>query len=63
VSNVTLGSRLTLDHYAQVVTELGALAAEAVGERFLKTPARDNRAMEGGSDANGSRPRTRREGL
>jgi integrase len=39
-------SRLTLDHYAQVVTELGALAAEAMGERFLKTSARDGRAMD-----------------
>jgi hypothetical protein len=31
-------SRLTLDHYAQVVTVLGALAAEAMGERFKKMP-------------------------
>jgi integrase len=56
-------SRLTLDHYAQVVTELAALAAEAMGERFIKTAARDNRAMEARSGATGTRPRVRREGL
>jgi site-specific recombinase XerD len=55
-------SPLTLDHYAQVVTELAALAAEAMGKRFIKT-ARDNRAMEARSGATGTRPRTRREGL
>ena len=54
-------SRLTLDHYAQVVSELGALAAEPMGERFMKTPARDSRAMEGGSGSSDARPRTRRE--
>jgi hypothetical protein len=46
-----------------VVTELGALAAEAIGERFIETTARDNRAIEGDSDTGGIRPRTRREGL
>ena len=56
-------SRVTLDHYAQLVTELGALAAEAMGERFMKMPARDNRATEGDSDTSGTRPRTRLEGL
>jgi hypothetical protein len=56
-------SRLTLDHYAQVVSELGALAAEPMGERFMKTPARDSRAMEGGSGSSDARPRTRQEGL
>jgi len=56
-------SRLTLDHYAQVVTELGALAAEAMGERFMKTAARDNRAMEGGSGSDVARSLTRRQGL
>jgi hypothetical protein len=55
-------ARLTLDHYAQVVTELGALAAEA-GKRLIKTAARDNRALEARSGATGTRPRTRREGL
>jgi hypothetical protein len=39
-------SRLTLDHYAQVVTELGEAAAKAMGERFLRPP-RDGRAMDG----------------
>jgi integrase len=56
-------SRLTLDHYAQVVLELAALAAEAMGERIIKTAARDNRAMEARSGATGTRPRVRREGL
>jgi len=56
-------SRLTLDHYAQVFTELGALAAEAMGERFLTTPARDNRARQAGSGTTDVQPRTRREGL
>ncbi|HEY8526999.1 MAG TPA: tyrosine-type recombinase/integrase [Acidimicrobiales bacterium] len=37
-------ARLTLDHYAQVVTELGEAAAKAMGERFLRP--RDGRAME-----------------
>jgi hypothetical protein len=32
-------SRLTLDHYAQVVTELSEAAASAKGARFFK-PAR-----------------------
>jgi hypothetical protein len=52
-----------LDYYAQVVTELAALAAEAMGERFIKTAARDSGAMEARSGAAGTRPRTRREGL
>ena len=39
-------SRLTLDIYAQAVTELGEAAAAAMGARFL--PARDERAMESG---------------
>jgi hypothetical protein len=35
-------SRLTLDHYAQVVTELSEAAAAAMGARFFKRP----RAMD-----------------
>lgn len=42
-------SPLTLDHYAQVVTELGEAAAKAMGERILRPP-RDGRAMGGGED-------------
>jgi integrase len=56
-------SRLTLDHYAQVVTELSEAAAAAMGARFFKTPARDGHAMEPESASSGTRPRTRREGL
>jgi len=56
-------SRLTLDHYAQVVTELSEAAAAAMGARFFKAPARDKRAMESGSSQSGDGPRTRREGL
>jgi hypothetical protein len=52
---------LTLDHYAQVVTDLGALAAEA-GKRLIKTAARDNRALEARSGATGTRPRTPQRG-
>ena len=40
-------SRLTLDHYAQVVTEQGEAAAKAMGRRFLRPPSRNGRAMEG----------------
>jgi hypothetical protein len=43
-----------------VFTELGALAAEAMGERFLTTPARDNRARQAGSGTTDVQPRTRR---
>jgi integrase len=43
-------SRLTLDVYAQAVTEVGEAAAEAMGARFL--PARDGRAM--GSEPEGA---------
>ena len=39
-------SRLTLDHYAQVVTELSEAAAAAMGARFLGAAPRDERAME-----------------
>jgi hypothetical protein len=56
-------SRLTLDHYAQVVTELGALAAEAMGERSLKTSARDGRAMDADSAPASDRPENDGEGL
>ncbi len=40
-------SRLTLDHYAQVVTEQGEAAAKAMGRRFLRPAPRDERAIEG----------------
>ena len=40
-------SRLTLDHYAQVVTERGEAAAKAMGRRFLRPAPRDERAIEG----------------
>jgi hypothetical protein len=56
-------SRLTLDHYAQVVTELSEAAAAAMGARFFQAPARDGRAMEAGSGVNGDDAQTRREGL
>jgi integrase len=55
-------SRLTLDHYAQAVTELGAAAAEAMGRRFLNTVPRDGRAMDEGPVDDGARPQARREG-
>jgi hypothetical protein len=42
-------SRLTLDHYAQVFTELGEAAAAAMGARFMRAIPRDERAMEGES--------------
>lgn len=46
-------SRLTLDLYAQVVTELGQAAAEAMGARFLLQQTEcEERAME--SDSNDS---------
>jgi hypothetical protein len=45
-------SRLTLDHYAQAVTELGAAAAEAMGKRFLNIAPRDGSAMDRGSGGN-----------
>jgi hypothetical protein len=54
---------LTLDHYAQVVTELSEAAAAAMGARFLGAAPRDERAMEAGSGSEQDRPRTRREGL
>jgi len=41
-------SRLTLDHYAQVVTELSEAAAAAMGARFMRATPRDERAMEAG---------------
>jgi hypothetical protein len=56
-------SRVTLDHYAQVVTELGEAAAAAMGARFFQAPARDGRAMEAASGADGNDAQTRREGL
>jgi integrase len=56
-------SRLTLDHYAQVVTELSEAAAAAMGVRFLGATPRDERAMEAGSGSEQDSPRTRREGL
>ena len=42
-------SRLTLELYAQAVTELSVAAARAMGARFLGPP-REGRAMEGGSE-------------
>jgi len=39
-------SRLTLDLYAQVVTELGEAAADAMAARFLSAPECEERAME-----------------
>ena len=56
-------SRLTLDHYAQVVTELGEAAAAAMGTRFMKATARDERAMEGGSGGDGDAAENDGEGL
>jgi hypothetical protein len=56
-------SRLTLDHYAQVVTELSEAAAAAMGARFLRAATRDERAMEGESGRSDDVARTRREGL
>jgi integrase len=55
-------SRLTLDHYAQVVNELSEAAAAAMGARFFPA-ARDGRAMEAGRPASGNGAETRREGL
>jgi integrase len=55
-------ARVTLDHYAQAVTELGHAAAAVMGARFFKRGARDDRAMEPSSPASRTRPRTRREG-
>jgi integrase len=56
-------SRLTLDHYAQVVTELSEAAAAAMGARFLGAAPRDERAMEAGSGSEQDGHRTRAEGL
>ena len=53
-------SRLTLDVYAQAVAELGEAAAAAMGARFL--PARDERAMESGSEHEVGRPAGERDG-
>ena len=36
-------SRLTLDHYAQVVTEQGEAAAKTMGRRFLRPSSRNGR--------------------
>jgi len=44
--------RLTIGLYAQVVPELGAAAAEAMGARFLEPP-RDGRAMEAAESGEG----------
>jgi integrase len=49
-------SRLTLDHYAQVVTELGEAAADAMGRRFLNGTAREERAMDADSEGSGTDP-------
>jgi len=54
-------SRLTLDHYAHVVTELGEAAAAAMGARFFKPSARDGSAMD--SDSAGTAPENDGEGL
>jgi integrase len=43
-------SRLTLDLYAQQVTELGEAAAKAMGAKFLGRTSRDERAMESDED-------------
>jgi integrase len=55
-------SRLTLDHYAQVVTELGEAAASAMGKRFLNGTAREERAMERDATGNGRSPENDGEG-
>ena len=56
-------SRLTLDHYAQLVTELSEAAAAAMGARYLGAAPRDECAMEAGSGSEQDGHRTRREGL
>jgi integrase len=56
-------SRLTLDHYAQVVTELGEAAAAAMGARFMRATPRDERAMEGESGSPGAGAENDGEGL
>ena len=55
-------SRLTLDHYAQAVTELGEAAAEAMGERFMNIAPRAGRAMDSRSGDGGGHPEKRRRG-
>jgi hypothetical protein len=53
---------LTLDHYAQVVTELGEAAAEAMGKPFLNGSALKQRAMDGATDDGGDRARKCKRG-
>ena len=56
-------SRLTLDHYAQVVTELSGAATAAMGARFMRATPRDERAMEGVSGGDGDGAENGGEGL
>ena len=56
-------SRLTLDHYAQVVTELSEAAAAAMGARFMRAIPRDERAMEGESGSESDPAENDTEGL
>jgi integrase len=53
-------ARVTLDLYAQVVTEQQQAAADAMAARFLEPTPRGRRGVEAES---GALPRTRREGL
>jgi Phage integrase family len=55
-------ARVTLDLYAQVVTEQQA-AADAMAARFLDPAPRDGRGMDAASTGTDVRGRTRREGL
>ncbi|MGH9236310.1 MAG: tyrosine-type recombinase/integrase, partial [Acidimicrobiales bacterium] len=56
-------SRVTLDLYAQVVTEQHKAAVEATAARFFDRPARGRRGMQSSDGSDGDSAGTRREGL
>lgn len=56
-------SRVTLDLYAQVVTEQHKAAVKATAARFFDLPARGGRGMQSKSTEDHAGARTRREGL
>ena len=55
-------SRVTLDLYAQVVTEQHKAAVAPTAARFFDRPARGGRGVQSSGD-DGDGARTRREGL
>jgi hypothetical protein len=56
-------ARLTLDHYAQVVTEQRRAAADAMGVRFVDGLPRGERGAEPSTSHEPDPPENNREGL